>query len=115
MVQGIRLLVYPVTDIAAATAQYSTLLGVQPYAENPYYVGFQIGSLEIGLDPNGHKLRATGPIAFWAVNNIQQSVQTHLGAGAQILQDIKDVGYGKQIATVKDADGNIIGLIQVAA
>lgn len=115
MVNGIRLIVYPVTDLAAAKAQYSTLLGVQPYAENAYYVGFQVGGLEVGLDPNGHKLRETGPIAFWSVDDIQQSVQTYVSAGAQVLQDIKDVGYGKQIATLKEADGNIIGLIQVAA
>lgn len=114
MIQGIRLIVYPVTDIAAAKAQYSQLLGVEPYADTPYYVGFKAGDLEIGLDPNGHKLRESGPIGFWSVDDIKQSMQTHLAAGAQVVQDIKDVGYGKQIATVKDTDGNIIGLIQVS-
>jgi predicted enzyme related to lactoylglutathione lyase len=36
-----------------------------------------------------------------------------LGAGAQIQQEVKDVGGGKLIASVKDADSNIIGLIQL--
>ena len=35
-------------------------------------------------------------------------------AGAEVQQEIKDVGGGKLIASVKDADGNVIGLIQAA-
>jgi predicted enzyme related to lactoylglutathione lyase len=46
------------------------------------------------------------------VPDIQKSLQTLLDAGAQTQQDVKDVGGGKLIALVKDADGNIIGLTQ---
>ena len=53
MPQGITLLVYPVKDLARAKTLYSKLLGVEPYADAPYYVGFRIGDQEIGLDPNG--------------------------------------------------------------
>ncbi len=113
MIQDIRLIVYPVKDIAQAKAQYGKLLGVEPYADQPYYVGYKVGNLEIGLDPNGHKLRATGPIGFWHVDDIQETMQSFLDAGAETLQEIKDFGNGKFTATVKDADGNIIGLIQV--
>jgi predicted enzyme related to lactoylglutathione lyase len=35
-------------------------------------------------------------------------------AGAEVLQEVKDVGGGKLIASVKDVDGNGIGLIQPA-
>ncbi|MEZ4671999.1 MAG: glyoxalase [Anaerolineae bacterium] len=113
MIKGIRLIVYPVTDLKAAKTQYSALLGVEPYAENDYYVGFKTGDLEIGLDPNGHQLRATGPICFWHVDDVKTALQSSLASGAQLLQDIKDFGNGKMWATVKEADGNIIGLIQV--
>jgi predicted enzyme related to lactoylglutathione lyase len=34
-------------------------------------------------------------------------------AGAETLQEISDVGGGKLIATVKDTDGNVIGLLQM--
>jgi predicted enzyme related to lactoylglutathione lyase len=35
-----------------------------------------------------------------------------VAAGAQLQQEIKDVGGGRLIATVNDTDGNIIGLLQ---
>jgi predicted enzyme related to lactoylglutathione lyase len=46
------------------------------------------------------------------VSDIQQSLQSLVDAGAQTQQEIKDLGGGKLIASVKDADGNIIGLLQ---
>src|SRR2546421_5349182 len=104
-----RLLVYPVKDMGKAKTLFSELLGVEPYADAPYYVGFRTGDLEIGLDPHG---RGQGPLAYWEVDDIRASLQRLLAAGAQADQDVKDVGGGKLIATVKDADGNTIGLMQ---
>jgi predicted enzyme related to lactoylglutathione lyase len=62
MMQRIPLIVYPVQEIERAKAFYSTLLGVAPYVDAPYYVGFKVGELEVGLDPNGHRKGQTGPI-----------------------------------------------------
>ncbi len=87
-------------------------MGVEPYADEAYYVGFRIGDQEIGLDPNGHKQGMTGPLGYFHVSDIKQSLQSLVDAGAQTQQEVRDVGGGKLIATVKDADGNIIGLIQ---
>ncbi len=112
MNQGIQLFVYPVKDIAKAKALYRTLLGVEPYADAPYYVGFRVGDQEIGLDPNGHKAGLTGPIGYRQVSDIRKSLKSLLDAGAQTVQDVKDVGGGMLIAWVKDADNNITGLRQ---
>ncbi len=112
MIQGIRLFIYPVKDLAQAKTLYSKLLGIAPYVAGAYYVGFKVGDQEIGLDPNGHKNGMTGPIDYWQVNDIKKSLQLFLAAGAQVQQEVKDVGGGRLIASVKDADGNIIGLIQ---
>ncbi len=112
MVQGIRVFIYPVTDLAQAKTLYRTLLGVEPYADEAYYVGFRVGDQEIGLDPHGHNKGMTGPVGYWQVNDIQESLQLLLDAGAQAQQEVQDVGGGKLIASVKDADSNIIGLIQ---
>ena len=109
MNQGIKTIIYPVTDLAQAKATFQQLLGVEPYADSPYYVGFKVGDQDIGLDPNGHKV---GMTAYHHVDDIKQSLQSLLDAGAQIEQEIKDVGGGVQIASVKDASGNIIGLRQ---
>ena len=109
MNQGVRIIIYPVKDLARAKTLFRTLLGVEPYADQPYYVGFKVGDQDIGLDPNGHK---AGMTAYYYVDDIKQNLQTLLDAGAQIVQEIKDVGGGRQIASVRDADGNIIGLVQ---
>ncbi len=80
----------------------------------PYYVGFTLDGLDVGLDPNGHAQGMTGPISYWQVDDIKSSLQALLDAGGQVQQDIKDVGGGTLIALVKDADGNVIGLRQPA-
>lgn len=113
MNKGIELFVYPVKDIAQAKVLYSKLLGVEPYADQAYYVGYKVGDQEIGLDPNGHKQGMTGPVGYYRVTDIKKSLQLLLDAGAQAQQAITDVGGGKLIASVKDADGNVIALMQL--
>jgi predicted enzyme related to lactoylglutathione lyase len=110
---GIRTVIYPVRDIVQAKALYSQLLEVAPFMDEAYYVGFHVGDQEIGLDPNGHNQGMTGPVGYHHVSDIRKSLQLLLDAGAQAQQAVKDVGGGKLTATVKDADGNMIGLIQL--
>lgn len=112
MSQGIRTFIYPVKDIARAKKLYTELLGVKPYADEAYYVGFRVGDQEIGLDPNGHSQGMTGPVGYRHVSDIRKSLRMLLEAGAQAHQEIRDVGGGRLVATVKDADQNVIGLIQ---
>lgn len=88
------------------------MLGIEPYADTPYYVGFRTGDLEIGLDPNA---RSSGPVAYWEVADIRASLRQLLDTGAQADQDVRDVGGGRLIATVRDADGNTLGLMQSPA
>jgi predicted enzyme related to lactoylglutathione lyase len=77
--------------------------------DQPYYVGFMVGDQQIGLDPNGH---TAGMTAYHQVDDIHANLQSLLDTGAQLIEAVKDVGGGKQIAAVKDPDGNIIGLTQ---
>jgi predicted enzyme related to lactoylglutathione lyase len=114
MSQGIKLIVYPVKDAAKAKTLYSTLLGVEPYADAPYYVGFRVGDQEIGLDPNGHNQGMTGPLAYCQVDDIAATLQQLLDAGAETQQAIKNVGGGRLIASIKDADNNVTGLVQMS-
>ena len=109
MNQGITTVVYPVKDIGKAKFLFRKLLGVEPYADTPYYVGFKMGNQDIGLDPNGHK---EGMTPYYHVDDIKKNLQSLEDAGAKIIQEIKDVGGGRLIASVKDENGNIIGLIQ---
>ncbi len=112
MTEGIKTIIYPVRDLALAKALYGALLGVEPYIDAAYYVGFRVEGQDIGLDPYGHNKGMTGPVGYYHVSDIQQSLQLLLDAGAHIHQAAQDVGDGKLIALVKDTDGNLIGLIQ---
>jgi predicted enzyme related to lactoylglutathione lyase len=109
MNKDIRTVVYPVKDLARAKSLLRELLGVEPYADDPYYVGFKVGSQDIGLDPNGHK---EGMTAYYHVDDINKSLKLFVDAGAKTIQEIKNVGGGRLIASVKDENGNIFGLIQ---
>jgi predicted enzyme related to lactoylglutathione lyase len=112
MSQAVNLIVFPVRDVAKAKRLFTTLLGAEPYADAPYYVGFRVDGQEIGLDPNGHKQGLSGPLPYWEVKDIKKSLQSLQEAGGQVTQAVKDVGGGKLVAMVKDADNNIIGLAQ---
>ena len=108
MARTIKLLVYPVRDIGKATAFYSEFLGAQPYAESAFYVGYRVGDLEVGLDPNS----TVGPIAYTDVEDIRASLEEMTNVGAEIIQDVKDVAKGLLIAQVKDTNGNVVGFRQ---
>jgi len=45
-------IIYPVEDLNRAKALFSKLLGVKPYVDESYYVGFKVGYQDIGLYPN---------------------------------------------------------------
>ena len=112
MTSGMKTVIYPVKDIAAAKQLYGKLLGVPPVMDEAYYVGFDVPGQHVGLDPNGHSKGMTGPVGYWHVDDINESLKVLLDAGAETQQEVKDVGGGKLIASVKDADGNVIGLIE---
>jgi hypothetical protein len=84
-------------------------LGVEPYVGQPYYVGYRVGDLEIGLDPNAQN---AGPVTYIDVADIKSSLQEIIALGATMQQDIKDVTHGLLVGSVKDKDGNILGFRQ---
>jgi predicted enzyme related to lactoylglutathione lyase len=108
MTQNIKLIIYPIKDVEKAKAFYGTFLSAEPYVASPYYVGYRVGDLEVGLDPNSK----AGPIAYIDVKDIKSSLQAVVKVGAEVLQDVKEVGGGLLIAKVKDVDGNVVGLRQ---
>jgi predicted enzyme related to lactoylglutathione lyase len=109
---GLKTIIFPVTDLAQAKTLYGTLLGLEPIMDEAYYVQFNTADQEIGLDPNGHSKAMTGPVGYWHVEDIKATVAQLLAAGATEQQSVSDVGGGRLIATVTDADGNVIGLLQ---
>lgn len=108
MSKNICLLVYPVEDIEKAKAFYNQFLGTAPYIDSAYYVGYKVDNLEVGLDPNSK----VGPLAYTDVEDINASLEEMTRVGAEVLQDVRNVGNGLLIAQVKDANGNVVGLRQ---
>jgi predicted enzyme related to lactoylglutathione lyase len=108
---NVSLIIYPASDVPKAARFFATLLGVEPYAESGYYTGFKVGDMEIGLVPKAAHSNA-GALAYVDVNDINAAVETLLAAGAEKVQDPRDVANGLLIATIKDPDGTIIGLRQ---
>jgi len=109
MNKGIKTVIYPVKDISKATTLFRKFLEVEPYADQPYYVGFKINDQDIGLVPDSPE---AGMTAFYHVEDIKNSLQILIDGGTEIIQDVRNVGEGRLIASVKDNDGNIIGLVQ---
>ncbi|MEZ3179657.1 glyoxalase [Streptomyces pimonensis] len=114
MTHGLKTIVYPVKDPGPAKALFRALFGVEPYTDEPYYVGFRTDTHEIGIDPRGHAKGMTGPVPYWTVTDIRQTLTALVEAGAKPLQDVQDVGGGTLIASVRDPDGNFVGLFQDA-
>lgn len=109
MNKGVKTVLYPVKDMTQAKTRFQKLLEVEPYADQPYYIGFKVGDQDIGLVPNNPE---AGMTAFYHVDDIKNSLQILVDAGAKIIQDVKNVGGGRLIASARDTDHNIIGLIQ---
>ena len=53
MIQGLRTVIYPVSNIDEGKAWYSRVLERAPYFDQPFYVGFSVGGFELGLIPDG--------------------------------------------------------------
>jgi predicted enzyme related to lactoylglutathione lyase len=102
-------IVYPVRDLDAAKAIHTALLGTEPHTDQPYYVGFNVGGLEIGLSPQSGQ---EGLVAYVGVADLDAAVAEVLEAGATLAAEPKDVGGGTRLATVTDPDGNTLGLIE---
>jgi predicted enzyme related to lactoylglutathione lyase len=109
---ALRTVIYPVKDVIPAKAVYTALLGIEPTMDQPYYVGYDVGDQHVGLDPNGHAQGMTGGVGYWHVGDIEAALAALAAAGAEVTQAAKDVGGGKLVAMLEDADGNAFGLIQ---
>jgi len=114
MPTGLKSAIYFVEDLGLAKAWYTDVFGVEPYFDEPFYVGFQVGGSELGLDPD---LTAGNPgsgglIAYWAVADLEAAVARIEGLGPPIIEPIRDVGGGVKLAVVADPFGNAVGLIQ---
>ncbi|MDQ6850764.1 MAG: glyoxalase [Actinomycetota bacterium] len=102
----IRSLVIPVSDLDAAKAVYTALFGA-PHTDQPYYVGYNVGGFEVGLNPGD---MVGGPLAFADVEDLDATRATLLAAGATERSAPREVAVEARVCVLADADGNPIGL-----
>ena len=114
MFQGLRTVICHAADLAAAKEWYAKAFGVQPYFDQPFYVGFNIAGYELGLDPDPSSATGTGTsaIAYWGVADAAAALARLVELGATDRLGVQDVGDGIRLASVIDPFGNVFGLIE---
>ena len=113
MILGLRTVIYKVPDLDKAKAWYTKILGFEPYFAEPYYVGFQVGGFELGLDPDmAGASPGGGVVPYWGVADAEAEYRRLLELGAAPLDPVRDVGEGIRVAAVRDPFGNAFGIIE---
>ena len=106
---GLRTVIYPAPDLAAAKQWWTAVLGQEPYFDEPFYVGFEVGGYELGLLPDGDV--ADGALTYWGVDDCAAAVAAAIAGGATLHAATSDVGDGIVTGSVRTPDGSILGLI----
>ncbi|KGO95200.1 VOC family protein [Flavobacterium subsaxonicum] len=107
---GLRTVTYKVSDIDKAKAWYADAFKTQPYFDEPFYVGFNIGGYELGLQPD-EAVTGDNTVTYWGVEDIKAAYNHFISLGATEHEAPQNVGGELMVASVKDLWGNVIGLI----
>ena len=111
---GLRTALYHAPDLAKAKAWYAEVLGIAPYFDEPFYVGFNVAGYELGLDPDPSTTPggSGGVVVYWGVPDAAAGLERLRSLGATARFGVQEVGGGIKVATVLDPFGNIFGIIE---
>ncbi|MES2777146.1 MAG: VOC family protein [Bacteroidota bacterium] len=114
MLLGLRTTIYKVPDLDKAKAWFSDVFGIAPYFDQPFYVGYNVGGYELGLDPDKSRKVVVGNnnITYWGVADLRTLVAALKVKEITIVEDVQNVGGEILVATIADPFGNNIGLIE---
>ena len=110
MFLGLRTVIYPAPDLAASKAWFTKLLGREPYFDEPFYVGYEVGGYELGLNPAADV--AGGARTYWGVPDAEAAYAALLAAGATAESPVTEVGEGIKVGEVREVGGTILGVIE---
>ena len=110
---GLRTTIYKVGDLEKGKEWYAKAFQTEPYFDEPYYVGFNIGGYELGIQPeeNPTKNKIESVTSYWGVENIQEEYDRFIALGAKEYEIPTNRGGELMTAAVIDPFGNIVGLI----
>src|SRR4051812_49603689 len=99
--QGLRTVIYHAPDLAKTKAWYAKVLGIEPYFDQPFYVGFNVAGYELGLDPDSSSTPGgeAGGVAYWGVAGAAGGVWRLgeiWGAGRSAVEGMGGGGWGCQ-------------------
>jgi lactoylglutathione lyase len=113
LILGLRTTIYMVSDIVEGIAWYTKAFNTKPYFNEPFYVGFNIGGYELGLqsEEKDINLKTENVCSYWGVNDINETYQHLINLGATKHEEPHNVGGKLMVASVYDPWKNIIGII----
>src|SRR5688500_3838982 len=109
--RGLRTVIYGVPDLTRAEEWDAKAFETEPYFDEPFYVGVNIGGFELGLHPDSPS-GPGGATAYWGVENADEAIARLSALGATVDSPPSDVGGGIKVATVLDPFGNQVGIIE---
>lgn len=110
---GLRTTIYKVSNLSEAKQWYARAFKTDPYFDEPFYVGFNIGGYELGLlpDEEDSAVKSDNVHSYWGVEDIQEVYDHLISLGAIEHEKPHSVGEPLMVATVKDPWGNVVGFI----
>lgn len=109
---GLRTTIYKVSDLTEAKSWYTKAFNIEPYFDEPFYVGFNIKGFELGLLPEEQQtLKGENILSYWGVEDIQNTYDQLIKLGATMHEAPNNVGGELMVASVYDPWNNIIGII----
>jgi lactoylglutathione lyase len=109
---GLRTTIYKVSDLEKAKAWDIKAFDVEPYFDEPFYVGFNVKSYELGLLPEEKStVKGENVLSYWGVDDIKKSFEHLIDLGATSHEKPTNVGGELMVASVFDPWKNIIGII----
>lgn len=110
---GLRTTIYTVNDLSEATKWYTKAFSIEPYFNEVFYVGFNIGGYELGLMPEEKSIdtKTKNILSLWGVDDINEAYQHFIDIGAGEHKAPYNVGGALMVAEITDPWNNLIGLI----
>ncbi|EDP72266.1 hypothetical protein FBALC1_14232 [Flavobacteriales bacterium ALC-1] len=110
---GLRTTIYMVSDIVEATEWYTKAFNTKPYFNEPFYIGFNIGGYELGLQSEERDInsKTENVFSYWGVNDINEAYEHLINLGGTKHEEPNDVGDDILVASLYDPWNNIIGII----
>ena len=109
---GLRACIYHVPDLEKGKEWYSGVLMTQPYVDQKFYVGFDVGGFELGLEDIEGITKGNNIDTYWGIDDCKGEYERLLDLGATEHHAPQDVGEGIIVATVLDPFGNVFGIIE---